>query len=77
MDKIIGRLSDVGSLRGHLTIPSATHLDYYDGPYDVTPRLNEQTLETHDKTMIEDVTVYQIPITITTNPYDGKTVVIG
>ena len=77
MDKLKGRLSDVGSLKGYLTIPSATHLEYYDGPYEVTPRLDDQVLETHDKTMTDDVTIYEIPITYTTNPHNGVTVLIG
>ena len=87
MEKLIGRvsglralkghLSDAGSLKGYLTLPSSIHAEYYSGPYDVTPRLTEQVLETNDKTMLDDVTIYQIPITYTSNPYDGKTVVIG
>lgn len=87
MDKIIGRLSGIRplrgrltprmSLRGRLTIPTTIHMEYYQGPYEVTPRLNQQILETNDKTMTDDVTVYEIPITYTSNPYDGKTVLIG
>lgn len=87
MEKLIGRLSDlaslrgtlsdIASLRGMLTIPSSTHMEYYEGPYEVTPRLNEQYLETNDKTMLDDVTIYEIPITYTSNPHNGMTVLIG
>lgn len=51
--------------------------DYYNGPYVVTPILyNEQTLQTMQKIMRNNVTVEAIPVT-TTNPHGGQTVVIG
>ena len=49
----------------------------YEGEYEVTPRLTEQTLETNGTVMADDVTVHQIPVVYTSNPYNGKTVVIG
>jgi len=59
-------------------VPYAQHYTEYDGPYVVTPILyDEQGLRTHDKLMKHDVTVKEIPIITTTNPYGGKTVVIG
>lgn len=51
--------------------------DAYAGPYTVTPRFAEQTLSTNHKTMLHDVTVYEIPVTRTTNPQGGQTIVIG
>ena len=51
--------------------------DWYDGPYEVTPRLYQQSLATDNKLMQEDVTVHQIPVVYTSNPFDGQTVVIG
>lgn len=51
--------------------------DPYTGAYEVTPRLTEQTLETQYKVMMDDVLVRGIPITETSNPYGGKTVLIG
>lgn len=51
--------------------------DPYEGEYIVTPRLYEQELDTNNKVMHDDVTVLQIPITRTSNPYDGITVLIG
>lgn len=50
---------------------------YYDGEYEITPSLDEQTLETANKTMLDDVTVHQIQITRTSNPEGGLTVLIG
>lgn len=51
--------------------------DIYEGPYAVTPRLYDQYLETDGKLMEDDVTVYEIPVTRTTNPTGGLTVLIG
>lgn len=49
----------------------------YAGEYEVTPRLNEQILPTQNTRMRDDVTVHEIPITRTSNPQDGLTVLIG
>ena len=49
----------------------------YEGPYDVIPRLYDQSLDTNGKLMRDDVTVYEIPITRTSNPEGGQTVLIG
>jgi len=52
--------------------------DSYTGPYTVVPRMHEdQKLRTNEKIMRDDVTVKEIPVTVTTNIYGGKTVVIG
>ena len=51
--------------------------DWYEGAYEVTPRLYTQTLDTDHKIMSDDVTIDEIPITRTSNPQDGLTVLIG
>ena len=52
--------------------------DYYTGPYNIRPVLYEaQELDTDQKIMLGNVTVEQIPVTWTTNPQGGNTVVIG
>ena len=51
--------------------------EVYQGPYGVTPRLGDQSLETNGLVMRDDVTVYRIPISRVSNPYDGITVLIG
>ena len=61
-------------LRGKACIPAK--FDTYDGNYIVTPRLNEQTLATKDKNMIDDVVVKPIPIYELSNEH-GITVIIG
>lgn len=53
------------------------HFDPYRGDYDITPKYIEQVLETRNKVLTDDVTVYSIPVNVTTNPQGGNTVVIG
>lgn len=48
----------------------------YAGPYDVTPKIELQTLETKDKLMADDVTVKSIPYFEMDNN-KGTTVFIG
>lgn len=71
-----GSLSGVAGLSGGLSLAAGTATTYA-GPYEVTPRLTAQTLETQAKLMADDVTVYEIPVVRTSNLYDGITVVIG
>lgn len=49
----------------------------YEGEYEVTPRVYTQSLDTDGKLMSDDVTVHEIPVTRTSNPQGGLTVVIG
>ena len=58
-------------------IISGGSTDPYTGDYEVTPHFAEQTLFTQGKMMTDDVTVHQIPVVRTTNPYGGQTVLIG
>lgn len=51
--------------------------DWYEGVYDVTPKITEQTMPTKDKTMREDVTIFSIPYAETTNIGGGYTATIG
>lgn len=71
-------VGDHHKIQGTLTIPTTPGLELYGGPYEVTPKAwEEQVLETEGKLMADDVTVYEIPITRTTNPTGGLTVLIG
>lgn len=51
--------------------------EMYDGDYKVTPKTQEQILETKDKLMADDVTVRKIPFYETTNNTGGTTVYIA
>ncbi len=50
--------------------------EVYEGPYIVTPKVIEQTLETNNKFMDYDVTVLEVPYAETSNIY-GTTVIIA
>lgn len=50
--------------------------EIYTGSYEVTPMTYPQYLETQNKMMTDDVTVYEIPYSETSNVY-GTTVVIA
>lgn len=51
--------------------------DLYGGPYVVDPSFDQQTLQTKNKTMEDDVTVNAIMVSRTTNLSGGYTVYIG
>ena len=83
--KLIGILSSVQELQGTLasrqvivgTLSSFSGSGgYFDGPYEVTPAVYEQSLPTAHKMMRDDVTVFEIPYAEVSNVY-GTTVTIA
>ena len=52
-------------------------LPWYGGPYVVTPKFENQELDTDHKSMRTDVTVKEIPVARVHNPSGGYTVTIG
>ena len=77
IDTIIGTLTPIMPLTGSLSSDTRV-APTYDGEYEVTPRLyDEITLETAGKVLVNNVTVHEIPVVVSTNPQGGKTVVIG
>lgn len=74
---IRARLKTRDTIKASLTIPSVVNTRTYDGDYEVTPRVYEQSLDTGRKYMRDDVTVHEIPVTMTSNPEGGLTVLIG
>ena len=55
----------------------AEELPEYDGAYDVRPALENQTIPTRGKKMVNDMTVEGIPLAAVSNPFGGVTVTIG
>lgn len=53
-----------------------TYADYM-GPYEVTPMITAQRLETADKHMNDDVNIFTIPTREESNPSGGVTFIIG
>jgi hypothetical protein len=51
--------------------------EYYAGEYEVTPKVDAQTLPTKNKLMSADLTVKGVPIYETSNNAGGKTVYIA
>lgn len=51
--------------------------EHYMGSYSVTPRTYEQTMETQNLVMDDDVTVLSIPLTEVSNIKGGETATIG
>ena len=75
---ITGSLSPPATLTGSLIYSAGgVPAEPYEGDYEVTPRVYAQSLDTDGKLMMDDVTVYEIPVTRTTNPQGGLTVLIG
>lgn len=74
--QIIGVLNRSGNYL-HGTIERSASMEYYTGEYTVTPSIEEQTLQTQNKMMSNDVVVEEIPYYETSNQYGGYTVIIG
>lgn len=49
----------------------------YEGDYEITPQVDEQSLQTAKKYMKDDVTVKAIPFIDVSNPAGGQTIYIG
>ena len=49
----------------------------YEGAYTVTPKVDEQTMPTKDKIMVDNVTIKSIPIFNVSNTSGGSTVYIA
>jgi hypothetical protein len=70
-----GRVNASGVLVGSLSKPIG-YIDYT-GSYEVTPKTSEQSLQTKDKHLTENVTIKSIPFFATSNNSGGNTVYIG
>ena len=69
-----GSIVSEGTLRGSLSMPIG--YEDYTGPYEVTPKVESQSLSTADKHMAHDVTIEPIPYYEVSNQ-NGKTIIIG
>lgn len=87
---ITGNLSLVNTISGELSdntlhisgeLIDVTVIEYepekYGGSYEIMPKIASQTFDTDNKLMTDDLTVLAIPVTYTSNPQGGKTVLIG
>ena len=76
-DSITGILQTVSGLTGELTIPRYVGGDEYNGELSVIPDFQTHILETKGKIVPENITVSEIPISITANEAGGLTAYIG
>lgn len=72
---LTGRITFSGNLIGHIYMPNG--FEDYIGDYQVTPKVESQSLQTKDKHMVDDVTINAIPYFDVSNEAGGNTVYIG
>lgn len=70
-----GRINNNNSMTAIIDIESISRPNY-DGDYTIIPSINEQTLETKNKVMTDNLNIKQIPYFQTSNQY-GDTIYIG
>ncbi len=73
---LTGSLTAEGRLQGTVS-QELKHDTYYEGSYEITPRVKGQTLPTGDKIMRADLVINDISYSETTNPGGGTTVAIA
>jgi hypothetical protein len=72
-----GNICSKGSLNGVISKPQYVNHEKYQGDYEVTPKVEAQTLPTKDKVLIDDMTIKAIPFYNVSNTSGGNTVYIG
>lgn len=75
--KMSGRIRQEKPIKGQVGYARTKPLPWYEGEYEVTPKWEDITLETKQRSMRDDVTVTEIPYLEVENPQGGVTVVIG
>lgn len=74
---LTGQINQRMGLTGRLAAVYATHVEAYNGSYEVTPKTFSQTLETKEKYMNNNVSIRSIPYFDVGNTSGGSTVYIG
>lgn len=76
-EKISGKISSTGTIKGGITIPPENYVNPYKGDYTVVSKpFTDEVLETKNHSMTDNVTVLKIPYYETGNE-TGYTVYIG
>ena len=71
-----GKAFQVG-FKGIQQVTVDADVEFYTGDYEVTPKVDEQTMPTKDKYLVDDVTIKAIPYFNVGNNSGGSTVYIG
>lgn len=69
------RVSMSGNLRGELS--KNTKYTNYTGDYEITPKVESQTMYTKNRLMVNDVEIKGVPIFSTSNNAGGNTIYIA
>lgn len=79
IDVVIGNVprQDIDIKQDTIVVPVYKDVSLYEGDYEVTPKVIEQTLPTAEKLLSEDVTIKEIPYFEVSNTSGGNTVFIG
>jgi len=77
MDKITGTLSAQGTVTGALSKPETVPVPVYDGPYEITPAAEEQTIPIRGKQATADITIAAIPNNYGLISWDGSTLTVS
>ena len=72
-----GSIRVKAELQGSLNIGSIFKYDKFEGPYEVTPLTEQQTLNTEQKFVENTITVKAVPYAKVTNSANGTTITIG
>ena len=72
-----GSLSAPQMIEGQLTIPNAILPPSYEGPYEVTPGAEEQTLQTDALYMTGNITIEAIPSNYGLITWSGNTLTVS
>ena len=76
-NSIRGVIIPKNTVIGRLGMGGGGRLPYYTGDYTVIPKVYEQTLETKNKSMTDDVTVEAVPYSEVSNLSGGYTASIA
>ena len=72
-----GSLSAPQMIEGQLTIPNAILPPSYEGPYEVTPTETEQTLDTENLYLTDNIVVKAIPSNYGLITWSGNTLTVS
>lgn len=72
---LYGAIRPEGTLSGSLAMPVG--YDDYLGVYQITPKIDQQIINTADKHMTKNITIKEIPYYSVDNAQAGQTIIIG
>ena len=72
-----GSITTKEKISGFVNAGGMTQQESYDGSYEVIPTIEQQILQTKNKTMVNDLTIKSIPYSESDNSAGGITVTIG